>query len=340
MSKQAAHRYSRQMRVAGIGEDGQAKLAGATVLIVGCGALGTHLADTLARAGVGSIHLCDRDIVEWSNLQRQILFTEHDAAEGLPKAIAARDHLAKINSDVTVTAHVADCSAEFLKALPEQPDLVLDGTDNFPTRYLLNDWCRQQGIPWIYAGAVGTEGASMVITADGACLRCLWPTAPAQADVGNCETSGILASAITAVTSFQSAEAIKLLLGMEKTAGVFTCDVFRGNYSVLPLADQPAADCVVCNGGNYPAITEAPTTAVTLCGRDAVQIDPPDREPLDLATLASQLKGSVEDLVLTPHLVRFAVDGCKFTVFPGGRALLFGVHDPLRARALYDRWLT
>jgi len=340
MPEQPANRYSRQVRVAGVGEAGQARLADATVLIVGCGALGTHLADTLTRAGVGALHLCDRDIVEWSNLQRQVLFTERDAAEGLPKAIAARDHLAAINRNVAVVAHVADCSAEFLDNLPARPDLVLDGTDNFPTRYLINDWCRQQGLPWIYAGAVGTEGAAMVVTPQGACLRCIWPTAPAQADVGNCETAGILAPAISAVTSFQAAEAIKLLLGKEKTKGVFTCDVFRGNYTVQPLSDNPTADCPACHGGVYPALAEAPASAVTLCGRDAVQIDPPDRTPLDLDLLVQQLQGKVEDLVRTPHLARFVVDGCKFTVFPGGRALLFGVHDPLRARALYDRWLT
>jgi len=333
------HRYSRQVRVAGFGELGQQRIGNATVLIVGCGALGTHLADTLARAGVGSLHLVDRDIVEWSNLQRQILFTEHDAELGLPKAIAARDRLQAINSNVRVTAHVADCSAEFLAKLPERPDLVLDGTDNFPTRYLINDWCRQQQLPWIYAGAVGTEGASMVITNDSACLRCLWPTAPAQSDVGNCETAGILAPAIAAVTAFQSAEALKLLLGQAPSKGVFTCDVFRGSYSVLPLAERPADDCVVCSGGRYPALTDTPVTAVTLCGRDAVQIDPRNRPPLDLAALAAKLAGAVTGLTETPHLLRFTVDDCRFTVFPDGRALLFGVHDPLRARALYDRWL-
>ena len=332
-------RYSRQTRVQGIGAAGQQKLGKATVLIVGCGALGTHLADTLARAGVGSLHLVDRDIVEWSNLQRQVLFTEHDAEQELPKAIAARDRLRAINSTIQTTAHVADCSPDFLANFPARPDLVLDGTDNFPTHYLINDWCRQQGLPWIYAGAVGTEGASMVVTKESACLRCLWPTAPAQSDVGNCETTGIVAPAIAAVTAFQSAEALKVLLGQPSTKGVFTCDVFRGSYSVLPVADHPAEDCVACAAGTYPALTDEPAQAVTLCGRDAIQIDPPDRPPIDLTALAKHLKGSVERLAQTPHLLRFEVDGCRFTVFPGGRALLFGVHDPLRARALYDRWL-
>ena len=180
----------------------------------------------------------------------------------------------------------------------------------------------------------------MVIRPSGACLRCVWPTAPAQSDVGNCETTGILAPAIAAVTAFQTAEALKLLLGQETTNGVFTCDVFRGSYGVIDITSAPANDCVVCGSGTYPALTSDPVTAVTLCGRDAVQVDPPNREPLDLDRLAQQLKGTVDDLARTPHLLRFAVDGCRFTVFEGGRALLFGVHDDLRARALYDRWLT
>ncbi|MCK5943165.1 MAG: ThiF family adenylyltransferase, partial [Planctomycetes bacterium] len=234
-------RYSRQARVAGVGAGGMDKLRAARVLVVGCGALGTHLADALTRAGVGRLDLVDRDIVEWSNLQRQVLFAESDAQQGLPKAIAAQDRLREVNSDVVVQGHVADCSKQFLDDLSPRPDLVLDGTDNFPTRYLINDWCREHGLPWIYAGAVGTEGASMVVTPDGACLRCLWPEPPAQSDVGNCETAGILAPAIAAVTAFQAAEALKLLLGAEPTRGVFTCDVWRGAYQVLPLAAGPAA---------------------------------------------------------------------------------------------------
>ena len=332
-------RYSRQTRVAGVGDSGQARITNARVLIIGCGALGTHLADTLVRAGVGSLHLVDRDIVEWSNLQRQVLFTEEDAEAGLPKAIAARDRLLAINSNVSITAHVADCSADFLTNFSEPLDLVLDGTDNFPTRYLINDWCRQHALTWIYAGAVGTEGASMVVTKDTACLRCLWPTAPAQSDVGNCETAGILAPAIAAVTAFQSAEALKVLLGKQPTKGVFTCDVFRGSYSVLPVADRPADDCVTCNGGTYPALTDPSPQAVKLCGRDAVQIDPPERSQMDLKSIAAKLENAVTGLIQTDHLLRFEVDDCRFTVFPDGRALLFGVHDPLRARALYDRWL-
>ena len=333
-------RYSRQVRVAAVGDAGQARLRRASVLVVGCGALGTHAADALVRAGVGRVLLVDRDVVEWSNLQRQVLFAEADAAAGLPKAIAARERLRAANGDVDVRAHVADCNLDFLRALDPRPDVVLDGTDNFPTRYLLNDWCRQQGIPWIYGGAVGTEGAAMVVRPGGPCLRCLCPEPPAQADVGSCETAGILAPAIAAVSAFQVAEALKLLVGCEPTRGVYTCDVWRGSYAVLPVAEGPAADCAACARGEYPALSARTPATVTLCGRDAVQVEAPAGATVDLDALEATLRSAaVDGLVRTRHLLRFAADGCRFTVFPGGRALLFGVHDPLRARALYDRWL-
>ncbi len=332
-------RYSRQERVAGFGSGGQTRLGAATVLIVGCGALGTHAANMLARAGVGQLWLVDRDIVELSNLQRQVLFSEDDAANGTPKAVAAAARLLAVNGRCIVTAHVAECSAEFLRWLPRRPDLVLDGTDNFPTRYLLNDWCSQQRVPWIYAGAVGTEGAAMVVRAGGPCLRCLWPEPPAQADVGTCETVGILAPAIAAVSAFQVAEAMKILTGADTVRGVFTCDIWRGHYGIVPLAPAPAADCVVCSGRDHPALVAPPSTAVTLCGRDAVQVDPPRASSLDLDALAARVTAHATDVVRTPHLLRFSADGVRVSVFPGGRTLLFGVRDPLRARALYDRWV-
>ena len=330
-------RYSRQQLV--IGSVGQARLRSSSVLLVGCGALGTHIADSLVRAGVGELTLVDRDIVEWTNLQRQVLFDEQDAASGTPKAIAAAQRLAAINRDVRLTPYVAECSAEFLKALPQRPQLVMDGTDNFPTRYLLNDWCAQQRVPWIYAGAVASEGAAMVVEPGGPCLRCLWPTPPASADAGTCETAGILAPTIAAVTAFQVAEALKLLVGAAPTRGVFTCDVWRGQYGIVTLHSGPAADCAVCAHGRYPALDALPNAAVTLCGRDAVQVEPPDRRNLDLTQLAARLAGRGDEVVQMPHLLRFVADGVRFSVFPGGRALLFGVRDPLRARALYDRWI-
>jgi adenylyltransferase/sulfurtransferase len=332
-------RYSRQMRVPGIGAAGQDQIRQARVLVVGCGALGTHAADALVRAGVGELWLVDRDIVEWSNLQRQVLFDEQDARQGTPKAVAAAQRLAACNHEVVVRPFVADCQLPFLAALPSRPTLVLDATDNFPTRYLLNDWCHQQQLPWIYAGAVGSEGAAMVVPAAGPCLRCLWPEPPAQADVGNCETAGILAPAIAAVSAFQVAEALKLLVGAAPSRGVFTCDVWRGHYALLPLRSEPAADCETCAHRRYPALRDAPIDAVTLCGRDAVQIDAGRHLAVDLDQLTARLQGVAADVVRTDHLLRFVADGCRFSVFPGGRTLLFGVRDPLRARALFDRWV-
>lgn len=332
-------RYSRQARVPEIGAAGVERIRAARVLVVGCGALGTHLADTMARAGVGALDLVDRDVIEWSNLQRQVLFDESDAANGLPKAVAAAQRLRGVNRDVEISDYVADCSPAFLDQLPNPPDLVLDGTDNFPTRYVLNDWCRKKSTPWIYGGAVATEGAAMVVTPESACLRCLWPEPPTHADVGTCETSGILAPAIAAVTAFQAAEALKLLVGAPPTSGVFTCDVWRGNYQVLPVASQPSPDCACCAERKYPALDAPAAATASLCGRDAVQVIPAATEPLDLDALSEQLRGATSDVERTPHLLRFEADGCRFTVFPGGRAILFGVQDPLRARALYDRWV-
>ncbi len=333
-------RYSRQERVAGIGALGQQRFGSATVLVVGCGALGTHSADALARAGIGQLVLVDRDVVEWSNLQRQVLFTEADAAAGTPKAVAAAARLREVNRDCRVEAHVADCSAAFLARLAARPHVVLDGTDNFATRYLLNDWCGQLGIPWIYAGATGTEAAAMVVRAGGPCLRCLWPEPPAMADVATCETAGILAPAIAAVTAFQVAETLKLLVAPDAvTRGVFTADVWRGSYTVVPIGATPSPDCPVCCRTAFPALTATPPHAATLCGRDAVQIDPGPAARVDLAALAARVAGVAGDVARTEHLLRFTADGCRFTVFPGGRTLLFGVRDPLRARALFDRWV-
>ena len=296
-------RYSRQQRFAAFGEAGQRALGEATVLIVGIGALGTHTADTLARAGVGTLWLCDRDIVEWSNLHRQCLFDENDARSCTPKAIAAAQRLAQINGDIQIQPFVANCSAAFLDDLPRKPTLILDGTDNVPTRYLLNDWCRKHRVPWVYAGATGAEGAAMALRPDGPCLRCIWPEPPAAADLGSCETVGVLAPAIAAVTAFQAAEALKLLAGCEAavTRGIFTCDVWRGSYAVLTDRRGPAADCPVCAGHTYPALELGEPATVTLCGRDAVQVDLPERRALDLDALAARLARAASDVVRTPH---------------------------------------
>ncbi|MCA3007400.1 MAG: ThiF family adenylyltransferase [Phycisphaerales bacterium] len=333
-------RYSRQRRVAGIGETGQTRLREATVLVVGCGALGTHALDALTRAGVGRLLVVDRDVVEWSNLQRQVLFREADAIAGLPKAVAAAQRLGEVNHEVAVVPFVAQCSGAFLARLPVQPDVVLDGTDNFHTRYLINDWCRSAQVPWIYAGAVGAEAVAMAFPVDGPCLRCVWPDPPAAAEVGNCETQGILAPAIAVVAAFQVAEAIKALVGAPPTRGALTVDVWRGRYGVADLVGPPSTTCPCCARREFPALRDVDVgVATTLCGRDAVQVEPARGAVFDLAAYADRVAPAVSDLMRTPHLVRFNADGVRFSVFRDGRALLFGVADLLRARALYDRWV-
>jgi adenylyltransferase/sulfurtransferase len=333
-------RYSRQRRVAGIGETGQTRLRRATVLVVGCGALGTHALDALARAGVGRLLVVDRDVVEWSNLQRQVLFREADATAGLPKAVAAAQRLGEVNHEVEVVPYVAQCSGTFLARLPIQPDVVLDGTDNFHTRYLINDWCRSVGVPWIYAGAVGAEAVAMAFPADGPCLRCVWPDPPAAGEVGNCETHGILAPAIAVVAAFQVAEAIKALVGAPPMRGALTVDVWRGRYGVADLVGAPSSTCPCCARREFPALRDVDVgVATTLCGRDAVQIEPARGALFDLAAYGDRIAHAAADLARTPHLVRFTADGVRFSVFRDGRALLFGVADLLRARALYDRWV-
>lgn len=334
-------RYSRQTRVRGIGAEGQRAIASATVLVVGVGALGTHTANALARAGVGTLWLCDRDVVDLSNLQRQTLFEERDAHEGAPKAVAAARALARANSTIAIEPFVAHCGPDFLASLPRKPDLVLDGTDNFATRYVLNDWCKQNGVPWIYAGAVGSEGAAMVVAPDGPCLRCLWPEPPAAHAVGTCETIGVLEPAIAAVTAFQSAEALKWLAGQRDavTKGVFTCDVWRGSYSVVRAAQHSDPECPACSRKAFPALDAREPHAAVLCGRDAVQVDPPRKNAIDLDALHRALQGAVAQVSRKQHYVAFVADGVDIRVFASGRALLFGVHDLLRARALYDRWV-
>ncbi len=334
-------RYSRQIRFAPLGSAGQESLARARVLLVGVGALGTHIATALVRAGVGEIWLVDRDVVELDNLQRQVLFTESDAEHGRPKAIAAAEHLASVSSACAIHALTEDFQADTFERL-ERPDLILDGTDNFTTRYLLNDLALAHGIPWVYGGAVGSRGTAMaVLPGVTPCLRCMIPQAPPTGETGTCETVGVLSPAIAVVAAFQSAQAIKILAGRhdDVARGVLNVDVWNDHYA-LDLRDAGIAeDCAACREGVYPALTKQRPAPVKLCGRDAVQVAPTERTTVELDRIARGLDGIAEEIELTPHLLRFRIDRCRFSVFPGGRALLFGISDPERARILYDRYV-
>lgn len=333
-------RYSRQTRFLPFGSEGQRRLGGSSVLLVGVGALGTSLADTLVRAGVGRIWLVDRDIVELSNLQRQLLYTEDDIDR--PKAVAAAEHLRRINSDVDVRPLAEDFGPDVYGDLEAKPDLILDGTDNFATRFLINDLALRDGVPWIYGGVVGSKGTAMVILPGVTpCIRCLMPIPPATGETETCETAGVLAPAVASVTAFQAAEALKILSGNpgDVTRGILILDVWRHEHAVRMADATPAPHCATCRGEEFPSLEQDWSGSVSLCGRDAVQVHPRATSTVDLEKLAARLGSITTDLELTTHLLRFRVEDCRFSVFAGGRAILFGLHDEDRARVLYDRYV-
>lgn len=341
-------RYSRQVLFAPIGEHGQQRLADGHVVIVGVGATGAATASLLARAGVGRLTLIDRDYVEPSNLQRQVLFDEDDARECLPKAEAARRHLARVNSGIHVNAHVADLTPRTAEALLADADVVLDCTDNFETRYLINDLCVQEGRPWIYAAAVGAYAATMNILprptnaeAQGyqptACLACLFPATP-TGNVETCDTAGILSTAVNFVAALQVTETLKLLTSqpelMRRTLLAF--DLWTGERSEV-AAGTPRADCEVCGQRSFRILAGEGRAPITLCGRNAVQIHEHAR-PIDLAALARRLE-PLGEVRANGLLLRFRTPPHTITVFPDGRALIQGTTDVGRARSLYARYI-
>ena len=331
-------RYSRQILFAGIGEPGQQKLLAAHVAIVGCGATGAAVAGLLARAGVGTLTLVDRDYVEWSNLQRQVLFQEEDAAEGLPKAEAARRRIAQFNSQTQVHAHVADLIPANIHTILADAQLVLDATDNFETRYLLNDYAVEQNNPWIYAGAVGSYAVTMnVLPGVTACLACIFPEPPSGM-IETCDTSGILNPAVSLAASLESIEAIKWIVGahdrMRRT--LFSCDVWSNEISEIDTS-HPRFGCSVCEQRQFPHLSGVGRPQITLCGRNSVQIHEHHR-PIDFAELTRKLEahGTVRS---NEMLLRFERGQHRITVFKDGRAIVQGTSDVGIARSLYSRFV-
>jgi molybdopterin/thiamine biosynthesis adenylyltransferase len=338
-------RYSRQVLFSGIREAGQARLAAGRVAVVGVGATGAATAGLLARAGVGQLTLIDRDFVEPSNLQRQTLFDEADALDALPKAEAARRQLTRINSSVRVVAHTADLVPDNVEALLAESDLLLDCTDNFETRYLLNDYAVQIGKPWIYAAAVGAFAATMNILPRGsalggeatACLACVFPAMP-SGNVETCDTAGILSTAVNYAASLQVTEALKYLTGqaqlMRRT--LVSADLWTGERSEIATG-KPRADCEVCGERVFRALSGEGRPHITLCGRNSVQIHEHHR-PVDLVELRERLSalGTVRSNGL---LLRFERAPHTITVFPDGRALVQGTTDIGLARSLYARFI-
>jgi molybdopterin-synthase adenylyltransferase len=331
-------RYSRQVLFAGIGAEGQQRLLKSRVAIVGCGATGSVLASLLARAGVGSLRIIDRDYVEPSNLQRQMLFDETDAAESVPKAIAASRKIAQFNSQIVSEPHVSDLTPENADELLAGVQLILDGTDNFETRYLINDYAVKNYLPWIYVAAVGSYALTMnIVPGETACLSCLVPEAPGGM-VETCDTAGILNSAVNLAASVAATEALKLLTGARKQlrTTLLSHDLWS-NQRAEVAAEKPRPDCRTCSQKDFVHLAGAGRPHITLCGRNSVQIHEHHR-PVDLGDLSKRLQphGSVRH---TDFILKFWKEPYEMTLFPDGRAIIKGTTDTALARSLYARYI-
>lgn len=361
MDPKTRERYSRQILFAEIGEEGQERLRASSAAIVGCGALGTALANLLARGGVGRLRIIDRDFVEESNLQRQTLFEESDARDALPKAVAAERRLSNINSDVKVEGVVADLGPANAEELLSGFPLLLDGSDNFETRLLVNDFAVKHSVPWVYAAVVASYGVTMPVRpGETACLACLTESDEAAASNGDhgdgtavpaglavpaahgieatCDTVGVLGSAAGVIASFEAALAIKLLLGKRQPLDdrLHSFDVWTGRSQAIRVARRP--DCRACGKRDFRYLTGEAQPHVTMCGRDSVQIHE-RRRRLNLAELGRNLAAGGGDVRHNEFLLRFRVPPYEVTVFADGRAIIKGTRDPAIARSLYARYL-
>ncbi|GLV59617.1 thiazole biosynthesis adenylyltransferase ThiF [Dictyobacter sp. S3.2.2.5] len=331
-------RYSRQTLFGPIGKAGQEQLVKAKVTIIGCGALGTVLANNLCRAGVGHLVIADRDYIETNNLQRQILFDEDDVAQHIPKAIAARQRLARINSEVEVEALVDDITADGIEALVQESDLILDATDNFETRYIINDACVKYQKPWIYSGVIAAYGVTMnILPGQTACLRCAFPELPPPGSTPTCDTAGVLNGIVGAITGIASTEALKILLGSDKICRDMTwMDLWENTFERIELPRQP--DCPACGAHNFTFLEARGQASTSLCGRNAVQVRNTTHGSLDFAALAERLK-AIGTVNYNAYLLRFQVDSYELTVFPDARAIIKGTDDEQVARSVYARYI-
>jgi adenylyltransferase/sulfurtransferase len=331
-------KYSRQILFGPIGASGQDKLLGSRVVIVGCGALGTAQANALARAGVGRLRIIDRDYVEESNLQRQMLFDEADAVQSLPKAVAAEQKLRRINSDVAVEGVIADAESRNIEKLVEGFGVILDGTDNYATRYLLNDVALKLGIPWIYGAVVASYATTpTILPGRTACLACVFP-APPQGMHDTCDTVGVVSPAVAWVAAVQVTETLKILLDREEElhGSLLACDVWKNQFQqVRPKIDS---QCRACQAREWVHLETGTSDNTTLCGRDAVQIRQRESRELDLGRLKTRLTqfGVVKG---NEFLLRCSIDAYDLTVFPDGRAIVKGTDDPAVARAIYAKYI-
>ena len=337
-------RYSRQILYPKIGLDGQRRLAESRVVLIGCGALGTVLANTLVRAGVGHLRICDRDYIERDNLQRQVLFDEADIIANLPKAQAAAEKLARINSEVTVEPVVVDVNPRNVERLADGAQLILDGTDNFETRFLINDLAVKTHRPWIYGAVIGATGLSMtIIPHDTPCLRCVFEEAPPPELNPTCDTAGVIAPAVNLVASLQAVEAIKLLTGRESEINRHLVSIDAWNARLVNLIVSSAyekGNCPCCKRGEFSYLNgECASTTATLCGRDAVQVCPSSTARIDFSVIAQKLKPVAQGPVThNQFMLKARIDGHELTLFEDGRAIIKGTDEPDKARTLYAKY--
>lgn len=331
-------RYSRQILFSGIGEEGQKKLGNSCAVVIGCGALGSIIADILVRAGVGKVRIIDRDFLEYHNLARQVLFDEDDVRNQLPKAIAAERHLKKINSSIEIEGIVADVNYTNIERFISDADVILDGLDNLETRGLINDVSLKHKIPWVYGGAISSHGMTMtIIPGETACLRCFRREVSQGAMMLTCETAGVISPAPFIIGSLQSAEAIKILVASKDiNRGLIIIDVWRSEFSHFEIGRHP--DCPSCQGKFEFLEARFGTKTTSLCGQNAVQVLNPNVKEISLKTLAKHLR-PVGKASYNEFMLRFAIDNQEMVVFPDGRAIVKNTNDESLARGLYAKYI-
>lgn len=335
-------RYRRQIRYAPLGESGQRQLLEGRALVCGSGALGCVVADTLVRAGVGFVRLVDRDFVELDNLHRQLLFDERDAAAQLPKAVAAANRLRVVNSAVEVEPIVADLNTTNIRQLADDVHVIVDGTDNFETRYLLNDYAVANGKPWVFGGCVGAEGQTLaIVPGETPCLTCLMPEPPPATTQPTCETAGVLAPIVNVIASLQAMEVLKLLSGNPQhlNSAMTIVDLWNNQIRSIGIGASRSADCPTCGRREFEWLDGQRGSAVTrLCGRNSVQIAPASPEPIELTALAERLR-EIGQVTANPFLLRLSVEDYLLTVFADGRTIVGGTDDPAVARTVHAKYL-
>jgi molybdopterin-synthase adenylyltransferase len=343
MSQRPTSRYDRQARFAPLGDEGQRQLGKARALVCGCGALGSVVAETLVRAGVGFVRIVDRDFLELNNLQRQVLYDEQDVAEGLPKAIAAANKLRRINSEVQIDPVVADATHHNIGELAGDVDAIVDGTDNFAIRFLLNDFAVKHGKPWVYGGCIGAEGQTMtILPGETACLACMMSDVPPPGTTPTCDTAGIIGPIVNVIASIEAAEALKILSGHREAVSrrLTIVDLWDNQVRAVDLARlRDSGDCRVCKHSEFVWLNgERGDTSAVLCGRNSVQLSARAGRAASLDEIAARLKG-VGTVQRNSFLLRLTVDNYVLTVFPDGRTIVGGTNDVATARSLHARYI-